>query len=201
MASLTFVRHGQSTYNFENRFTGNLDVPLTALGREEASLAGKKLKAFRYSMAYTSMLSRAWETLSIILTEINQPFIPVIKEAALNERMYGSLQGLNKAETAVKYGDTQVEVWRRSYDIRPPEGESLEDTYNRTVPYYKAVIEPDVKEGNNILIVAHGNSLRALMMYLENISPQEITKINIPTGTPRVYSYDEKMHVVDAVYL
>jgi 2,3-bisphosphoglycerate-dependent phosphoglycerate mutase len=201
MAQLILVRHGQSTYNLENRFTGNLDVPLTPLGEEEAHSAGKKLINFRFDIAYTSMLLRAWETLQIILEEIKQTDIPIIKNASLNERMYGSLQGLNKAETALKYGDAQVEQWRRSYDVRPPDGESLHDTYNRTVPYYQQEIEPKIKAGKNVLIVAHGNSLRALKMYLENLNAEDILKVNIPTGTPRMYVFDENLKNFRANYL
>ena len=201
MTLLTLIRHGQSTYNLQNRFTGNLDVPLTTLGKTEAHLAGQKLKDFHFDFAYTSMLIRAWETLSIVLKEIKQIQIPIIKNAALNERMYGSLQGLNKAETALKYGDEQVEIWRRSYKIRPPDGESLEDTFNRTVPYYQSEIEPKLKGGQSVLIVAHGNSLRALKMYLENISPEDIVKVNIPTGTPRNYDFDKNMKILDVNYL
>jgi 2,3-bisphosphoglycerate-dependent phosphoglycerate mutase len=201
MALLTLIRHGQSTYNLQNRFTGNVDVPLTPLGEDEAHLAGQKLKYFDFDFAYTSMLKRAWETLNIVLEEIKQANIPIIKNAALNERMYGSLQGLNKAETALKYGDKQVAIWRRSYEIRPPDGESLEDTYNRTVPYYKSEIEPYLKSGKNILIVAHGNSLRALKMYLENITPKDIVYVNIPTGTPRNYDFDENMKIISVDYL
>jgi 2,3-bisphosphoglycerate-dependent phosphoglycerate mutase len=201
MALLTLIRHGQSTYNLQNRFTGNVDVPLTLLGEKEALMAGQKLKNFHFDIAYTSMLVRAWETLRIVLEEIKQSQIPIIKNVALNERMYGGLQGLNKAETALKYGDEQVEIWRRSYAIHPPDGESLEDTYNRTVPYYKTEIEPKLKNGNNVLIVAHGNSLRALKMYLENISAKEIEQVNIPTGTPRNYDFDENMKIVSVNYL
>lgn len=201
MTLLTLIRHGQSTYNLQNRFTGNLDVPLTTLGKQEAHLAGQKLKDFHFDFAYTSMLIRAWETLSIVLEEIEQTHIPIIKNAALNERMYGSLQGLNKSETALKYGEKQVEMWRRSYDVRPPDGESLEDTYKRTVPYYQAEIKPKLKDGINVLIVAHGNSLRALKMYLENISPADIEKVNIPTGTPRNYNFDENMKILSVDYL
>lgn len=193
MAQLLLVRHGQSTFNLENRFTGNLDVPLTHLGEEEALLAGKKLINFHFDIAYTSMLVRAWETLRIILKEIKQTDIPIIKNAALNERMYGHLQGLNKAETALKYGDAQVELWRRSYEVRPPDGESLHDTYIRTVPYYQQEIEPKLKNNKNILIVAHGNSLRALKMYLEDISPENILYVNIPTGAPRMYVFNENL--------
>lgn len=201
MALLTLIRHGQSTYNLQNRFTGNLDVPLTAMGEHEAHLAGQKLKDFHFDFAYTSMLIRAWETLSIVLEEIEQTHIPIIKNAALNERMYGSLQGLNKAETALKYGEKQVEIWRRSYDVRPPDGESLEDTYKRTVPYFRTEIEPKLKDRKNVLIVAHGNSLRALKMYLEGITPADIEKVNIPTGTPRNYDFDENMKILSVDYL
>jgi 2,3-bisphosphoglycerate-dependent phosphoglycerate mutase len=201
MAVLTLVRHGQSVYNLENRFTGNLDIALTPLGEAEAKIAGDKLKAFRYNFAYTSTLIRAWETLRIVLEEINQTNIPIIKNAALNERMYGNLQGLNKAETAQKYGEAQVEIWRRSYAVRPPEGESLEDTFNRTVPYYQLEIEPKLKAGLNILIVAHGNSLRALKMYLEHISATEIVNVNIPTGTPRLYDFDADLRIISVNYL
>jgi len=193
MAQLLLVRHGQSTFNLENRFTGNLDVPLTPLGEEEALLAGKKLVNFHFDIAYTSMLVRAWETLRIILNEIKQTDIPIIKNAALNERMYGSLQGLNKTETALKYGDAQVELWRRSYEVKPPDGESLHDTYNRTVPYYQQEMEPKLKNNKNILIVAHGNSLRALKMYLEDISPENILKVNIQTGAPILYVFNENL--------
>ena len=201
MSQLTLVRHGQSTYNLENRFTGSLDVPLTPLGEDEARLAGQKLKDFRFDVAYTSTLVRAWETLRIILEEIEQTPLPIIKNSALNERMYGSLQGLNKAETALKYGEAQIEIWRRSYEVRPPDGESLEDTYHRTVPYYQWEIEPKLKTGKNVLIVAHGNSLRALKMYLENISPEEIVKVNIPTGTPRNYLFDGNLKILSVDYL
>ncbi len=201
MSLLTLVRHGQSTYNLENRFTGNIDVKLTALGEEEARLAGNKLKSFEYDIAYTSMLVRAQESLRIILEEIQQTKLLVITNAAFDERMYGSLQGLNKAETEKKYGAAQVEIWRRSFSVKPPDGESLEDTFNRTVPYYKLEIEPKLKAGNNILIVAHGNSLRALMMYLESISPEAISKVNIPTGLPRNYTLGDDLKVLNAVYL
>lgn len=199
--SLTIIRHGQSVFNLENRFTGNLDVSLSPLGEAEALQAGKKIKKIIYDIAYTSMLKRAQKTLQIILEEIEQTTIPVVKNAALDERMYGNLQGLNKTEIAAKYGAAQVEIWRRSYDVRPPGGESLEDTFNRTVPYYKSEIEPKLKSGENVLIVAHGNSLRALMMYLENISKEEITKVNIPTGLPRLYNFDAELKLIDVKYL
>jgi len=199
--SLTIIRHGQSVFNLENRFTGNLDVSLSPLGEAEALQAGKKIKKIIYDIAYTSMLKRAQKTLQIILEEIEQTTITVVKNAALDERMYGNLQGLNKTEIAAKYGDAQVEIWRRSYDVHPPGGESLEDTYNRTVPYYKSEIEPKLKSGENVLIVAHGNSLRALMMYLENISKAAIVKVNIPTGLPRLYNFDSEMKLISVKYL
>ena len=201
MPLLTLVRHGQSAYNLENRFTGNLDVELTPQGEEEAKQAGAKLKGITYAVAYTSVLKRAKETLKIILTEINERGIPVIENAALNERMYGSLQGLNKAETIAKYGGEQVELWRRSFEVRPPEGESLKDTYNRTIPYYKAEIEPKLKANQNILMVAHGNSLRALVMYLESIDKVEIAKLTIPTGSPRNYELDSELKIIKVEYL
>lgn len=201
MAFLTLVRHGQSIYNLENRFTGSLDVALTILGKEEAHHAGDKLKRYNYDAAYTSALKRAQESLEIILKEIGQEDIPVIKNSALDERMYGSLQGLDKAETIKKYGAVQVEVWRRSYAVRPPEGESLEDTYKRTVPYYQLEIEPKLKAKKNILIVAHGNSLRALMMYLESIDPLAIVKVDIPTGIPRHYVLDNNLNILRVEYL
>ncbi len=198
---LTLIRHGQSTYNLENRFTGDADVPLTPLGKEEAVQAGKKIKGYHYDFAYTSMLARAEESLQIILKEIEQTTIPIKRNKALNERRYGELQGLNKAETAEKFGEAQVLIWRRSYDVRPPGGESLKDTYNRTIPFYKSEIEPELLEGKNILVVAHGNSLRALVMYLEKIGKEDILKLNIPTGIPRNYSFNNKLQVRSIAYL
>jgi len=196
MAQLIFVRHGQSLYNLENRFTGILDVALTESGKAQAKLAGDKLTGYTFDIAYTSMLKRAQESLQIILSEMKL-HIPIVKDKAFNERMYGTLQGLNKAETAQKYGLAQVEIWRRSYDVCPPGGESLLDTYNRVVPYYKAQIEPELKKGQNVLIVAHGNSLRSLKMYLENISPLDIVNVNIATGIPRVYTFDAELKITD----
>lgn len=196
MAQLIFVRHGQSLYNLENRFTGILDVALTDNGKEQAKLAGEKLVGYVFDIAYTSMLKRAQESLQIILNEMKIS-IPVVKDKAFNERMYGTLQGLNKEETAKKYGLEQVEIWRRSYDVCPPGGESLLDTYNRVVPYYKSQIEPELKKGQNVLIVAHGNSLRSLMMYLEKISPLDIVKVNIATGIPRVYTFDSELKMTN----
>jgi len=201
MAFLTLVRHGQSIYNLENRFTGSLDVELTAVGKEEAIRAGQKLQGYQYDVAYTSTLKRAQESLEIILKEINQMKIPVTKNSALNERMYGSLEGLNKVDTVKEYGAAQVELWRRSFAVRPPDGESLEDTYKRTVPYYKLEIEPKLKAQENILIVAHGNSLRALMMYLEAIDQQAIAKVDLPTGIPRHYIFDDNLKILSVAYL
>ena len=201
MSILILVRHGQSVYNLENRFTGNLDIRLTSLGEEEARHAGELLKGYTFDMAYTSMLLRAQESLRIILEVIGQTEIPVVKNAALNERMYGSLQGLNKDETSKKYGAEQVEIWRRSYTVGPPEGESLATTFERAVPYYKGEIEPQLQAGKNVLIVAHGNSLRALMMYLENISPEDISKVNISTGVPRKYIFNTDLKVLDITNL
>lgn len=197
MSTLVLVRHGQSIYNFENRFTGTIDIALTALGEEEARQTGEKLKSYSFDIACTSVLKRAQESLRIILAVIGQTTIQVVKNSALNERMYGSLQGLNKDEVAKKYGAKQVEIWRRSYDICPPEGESLASTYDRVVPYFKSEIEPNLKANKNVLIVAHGNSLRALMMYLENISPKDIVNVNIPTGLPRIYHFDKELKVVN----
>ena len=198
---LTLIRHGQSIYNQENRFTGDADVELTAWGRQEALQAGEKLKFYIFDVAFTSVLKRAEETLQIILKEINQEEILVFKNVALNERSYGTLQGLNKAETAIRYGDAQVQIWRRSFDVRPPDGESLEDTYNRVIPYYIKEIEPLLSVGKNVLVVAHGNSLRALMMYLENISKEAIVKVDIPTGIPRFYFIDRYMKLIDVRYV
>jgi len=200
MAQLVFVRHGQSLYNLENRFTGILDVPLTESGKQQAKLAGDKLIGYVFDIAYTSMLIRAQESLQIILKEMKVT-IPVVKNKAFNERMYGTLQGLNKEETAKKYGLAQVDIWRRSYDVCPPDGESLLDTYNRVVPYYKTEIETKLKMGQNVLIVAHGNSLRSLMMYLENINPLDIVKVNIATGIPRLYTFDAELKISNVSYL
>lgn len=201
MSILILVRHGQSIYNLENRFTGSLDIALTKLGEKEAQDAGKKLQYFKFDIAYTSTLIRAQETLRIILLAIHQTKIKVINNKSLNERDYGSLQGLNKEETTVKYGKYQVEMWRRSYAIRPPQGESLEDTFNRTIPFYQKEIEPQLKLQKDVLIVAHGNSLRALVMYLEHCTPADIEHFNIPTGIPRQYIFDRNLKSLDVKYL
>jgi 2,3-bisphosphoglycerate-dependent phosphoglycerate mutase len=201
MPLLSIVRHGQSAWNLENRFTGDVDVDLTVLGVEEAHTAGKKLSNIPFSRCFTSVLKRAIETLEIILSEAHQFHVPVIRDKALNERNYGKLQGLNKAETAKKYGDEQVAIWRRSFDVRPPGGESLEDTAGRVIPYYVRAIEPCLTKGENILIVAHGNSLRALMMHLEAISEEKISTVDLPTGVPRLYTFDTHLKLEKAVYL
>jgi 2,3-bisphosphoglycerate-dependent phosphoglycerate mutase len=201
MPLLSIVRHGQSAWNLENRFTGEVDVDLTPLGREEARSAGKKLAHIPFSRCFTSILRRAIETLDIILEEAHRCQLPVTRDKALDERNYGQLQGLNKAETAKKYGDEQVAIWRRSYHVRPPGGESLEDTAHRVIPYYVREIEPCLKKGENILIVAHGNSLRALMMHLEHIGEDEIAAVDLPTGVPRLYTFDEQLNLQTAVYL
>lgn len=189
MGRLVLLRHGESQWNLENRFTGWVDVPLSAKGEEEAREAGKKLIGYRFDRAFTSVLTRAIETLRIVLEVIGQSHIPIEKDQALNERMYGELQGLNKAETAQKYGEHQVKLWRRSYDIRPPGGESLKDTAERVLPYYKSRIEPHVLAGETILIAAHGNSLRALVMHLDRLTPDQVLELNIPTGAPLLYEF------------
>jgi 2,3-bisphosphoglycerate-dependent phosphoglycerate mutase len=191
MPKLVLVRHGQSIWNLQNRFTGWIDVPLTEKGKEEAYKAGELLKDIRFDVAYTSMLTRAQETLRIILETIGL-LIPVIKDQALNERHYGALQGLNKDRAREKWGKEIVHLWRRSYDIPPPEGESLKDTAARTIPFLERAIMGDILDGRNVLVVAHGNSLRSIVMFIENLTPEEILKVEIPTGTPIVYELDEE---------
>ncbi|MGH2364030.1 MAG: 2,3-bisphosphoglycerate-dependent phosphoglycerate mutase [Chloroflexota bacterium] len=197
-STLCLLRHGQSQWNRENRFTGWVDVPLTETGREEARRAGRALRSagLRFDLAYTSVLSRAEETLRIALAELEQSTLPVARDEALNERMYGDLQGLNKAETAAKFGDEQVHLWRRSYDVPPPNGESLKDTQARTLPYFRAHIRPALAAGRNVLVAAHGNSLRAIVMELEQLTPEQIVKVEIPTGVPWVYQLDSELAIV-----
>lgn len=196
MATLVIFRHGQSLWNLENKFTGWVDVDLSEKGIEEAKLAGEKLKNFKFDYAYASDLKRAQKTLNIALETANhKPLTPVYTQA-LNERMYGDLQGLNKADTAAKYGDEQVKIWRRSYDIAPPNGESLKDTAARVIPYFENEILPKLRIGKNIVIAAHGNSLRALIMFLEKLSPQQILEFEIATGAPRVYELDDKLNIL-----
>jgi 2,3-bisphosphoglycerate-dependent phosphoglycerate mutase len=189
---LVLVRHGQSEWNLKNLFTGWRDVDLTDKGVAEARDAGRKLKAqgLKFDVAYTSALKRAQRTLSLALEELGQSNIPVIKDQALNERDYGDLSGLNKDEARKKWGDEQVLIWRRSYDVPPPGGESLRDTLARTLPYYVTEILPRVLRGERVLVAAHGNSLRALVMVLEKLSPEQILKREIGTGVPIIYRLD-----------
>ncbi|HIE60096.1 MAG TPA: 2,3-diphosphoglycerate-dependent phosphoglycerate mutase [Persephonella sp.] len=196
MPKLVLVRHGQSVWNLQNRFTGWVDVPLTEKGKEEAYKAGELLKDIKFDVAYTSALTRAQETLKIILETVGL-LIPVIKDQALNERHYGALQGLNKDRARQKWGADIVHLWRRSYDIAPPEGESLKDTAARTIPFLERAIMGDIVDGRNVIVVAHGNSLRSIVMYLEKLSPEEIVKVEIPTGTPIVYDLDENGNILN----
>ena len=228
MNKLVLLRHGESLWNRENRFTGWTDVDLTATGIEEARDAGRilKEKGFVFDIAFTSVLKRAIRTLWIVMAEMDQMWLPVKNSWRLNERMYGSLQGLNKTDTAKQYGDEQVQIWRRSFDVAPgaiekgdprdpaldpkyadlddsqiPGTESLKDTIERFLPYWHNTIAPAVKAGNRVIIVAHGNSLRGLVKHLDNISEQEIVKLNIPTGIPLVYELDESLNPQDHYYL
>lgn len=192
MPLLVIVRHGQSQWNLENRFTGTVDTPLTEQGRDEARKAGTLLKADRFGIGFTSVLQRAIETMELILRETGQTDLPIVRDAALNERMYGDLQGMNKAEAAQHFGDDQVFRWRRGYADRPPNGESLADTRKRVIPYFNSVILPHLQAGEDVLIVAHGNSLRALRMELEHISPEAIEQVELATGVPVQYQFDAK---------
>lgn len=201
MSRLVLLRHGESQWNLENRFTGWVDVPLSPKGEQEAKEAGKKLVGLTFNRAFSSVLKRAIETLRITLEVIGQPGIPIQRDQALNERMYGELQGLNKAETVQKYGDAQVKIWRRSFDVRPPGGESLKDTAERVLPYYEKAILPYLKAGETILVAAHGNSLRALVMHLDKLSQAEVLELNIPTGAPLLYEFDTATRVVSHRYL
>jgi 2,3-bisphosphoglycerate-dependent phosphoglycerate mutase len=225
IATMVLVRHGQSQWNLENRFTGWVDVPLSEKGRQEAISAGKKLKDTRFDTIYVSHLLRAIQTMHYILLELSDlrtPIIyheekrirgwehytgnkdkeiPVYQAVALAERYYGDLQGLNKAETMKQYGEAQVHLWRRSYDISPPHGESLKDTCERTIPYYKDHILPELNTGKNVLIVAHGNSLRSITKHVENISDDDIPNVEIPTGVPIVYTFDSQMKLQKKVLL
>lgn len=228
MYKLVLIRHGQSEWNKENRFTGWKDVDLSEQGRIEAKTAGQLLKAegFTFDEAYTSVLKRAIRTLDIILDEMDLMWIPVTKSWLLNERHYGGLQGLNKAETAAQYGEEQVLIWRRSYDVLPtlleegderwagndpryasiekgkfPKAEALKETVERVVPYYEAEIMPKIKSGKRLLIAAHGNSLRALVKYLDFMSDEDIVHYNIPTGIPLVYELDENLKPIKSYYL
>lgn len=228
MHKLVLIRHGQSEWNKTNRFTGWTDIDLTEQGREEAKKAGELLKAegFAFDLAYTSVLKRAIRTLWIVLDEMDLMWLPVRKSWRLNERHYGDLQGLNKKEMAAKVGEEQVHIWRRSYDIPPPplaeddernlrndprfadfDGETfpltecLKDTVERFLPYWEMEIAPKIKEGKNIIIAAHGNSIRALVKYLDNIPDDEIVNLNIPTGIPLIYEIDEDLKPFKSYYL
>jgi 2,3-bisphosphoglycerate-dependent phosphoglycerate mutase len=200
---LALLRHGQSQWNLENRFTGWVDVPLTEQGRAEAHQAGQRLREAGLSFAYafTSELVRAQETLDIVLAELGAEKLPVERDEALNERHYGDLQGLNKAETAQKYGDEQVHIWRRSYDIAPPGGESLKDTAARTLPYFAARVAPLLQAGRNVLVAAHGNSLRSIVMDLERLTREQVLELNIATGVPLVYELDGALGIVKKTIL
>lgn len=186
MPNLVLVRHGQSLWNLENRFTGWVDVPLTAQGRAEAARAGSLLKGMRFDVAYTSALRRAQDTLAIMLAEMGAD-VPVIRDQALNERHYGELQGLNKDDMRRQFGDEQVKIWRRSYDVPPPGGEALKDTAARTVPFFERCILGDIRQGKDVLVVAHGNSNRSIVMKLDGLSEAEVLELNLETGVPLVY--------------
>lgn len=201
MTRLILLRHGESQWNLENRFTGWVDVPLSPKGEQEARAAGEKLKPFRFDLAYTSVLKRAIDTLRIVLEITGQTNVPTEQDQALNERMYGDLQGLNKAETAKKYGEQQVKIWRRSYDVPPPGGESLKDTAERVLPYYEKRIKPEILAGKTIIVAAHGNSLRALVMTLDQLTKEQVLELNIPTGAPLLYEFDASGAVREHRYL
>ncbi|MFP2902955.1 2,3-bisphosphoglycerate-dependent phosphoglycerate mutase [Corallococcus sp. 4LFB] len=195
MPILALVRHGQSLWNHENRFTGFVDVPLTEQGRDEARKAADALKGLKFDVAYTSALSRAQETLAILLDTLGQR-PPVIRDAALNERHYGDLQGLNKADAAREFGEKQVHIWRRSFDVPPPNGESLEMTAKRVLPFFDRAIAGDLRQGKNVLVVAHGNSNRSLVMRLDKLSGETVVGLELATGVPLVYEIGAEGQVV-----
>ncbi len=228
MKKLVLVRHGESAWNLENRFTGWTDVDLSPKGVEEAKAAGRLMKeeGYDFDLCYTSYLKRAIHTLNYALDEMDRAWLPVIKTWKLNERHYGALQGLNKADTAAKYGEAQVKIWRRSFDIQPPVlepeddrnpakqlmyrneaaaelplTESLKDTIARAVPYYEKEILPHILRGERVIIAAHGNSLRALVKYFEGLTDEEIVSVNIPTGVPLVYELDDEGKFLNRYYL
>jgi 2,3-bisphosphoglycerate-dependent phosphoglycerate mutase len=201
MPELILLRHGQSQWNLENRFTGWVDVPLSPKGEEEARAAGEKLRGRRIDLVYTSALKRAIDTATIALDAAGMAPPPTVRDAALNERMYGDLQGLNKAEAATRWGDAQVKLWRRSYDVRPPGGESLADTAARALPYWEAHILPDLRAGKNVLVAAHGNSLRALVMHLDGLTREQVLELEIPTGVPLLYDIALEGQVAGKRYL
>ena len=228
MYKLVLIRHGESQWNLENRFTGWTDVDLTDTGRRQARDAGQLLKAegFDFDVAYTSLLKRAIRTLWIVMDEMDRMWLPVLRDWRLNERHYGALQGLNKAETAAKYGDEQVHTWRRSYSTPPPAleasdernpandrryqalsadtlplSECLKDTVDRVLPFWETTIAPDIQSGRRVIIAAHGNSLRALVKYLDQMSDDDIVGLNIPTGAPLVYELDAELKPLRRYYL
>jgi len=228
MYKLVLVRHGQSTWNLENRFTGWTDVGLTDLGREEAHDAGRLLRegGYDFDVVYTSVLRRAIKTMWVIMEEMEREWLPVYRAWQLNERHYGALQGLNKAEMAEKFGEAQVKIWRRSYDMPPPAlewdderhprfdpryasltpeelpaTEALKNTLQRVLPYWHSTLSPVIKSGKRVLVVAHGNSMRALVKYLDNISDADIPELNIPTGVPLVYELDDDLKPITHYYL
>ena len=191
MVTLVLIRHGQSLWNAENKFTGWTDIGLSEKGIKEAENAGKKLEDVKFDVVHTSALIRAQKTAEIIIENNKKSKgIPVHKDKRLNERHYGSLQGLNKKETAEKYGAEQVHIWRRSFDVPPPDGESLKMNAERTLPYFKENIIGDLKNGKNVLVAAHGNSLRSIVMFIENISKEDVVKLEIQTGVPRTYVFE-----------
>ncbi|WP_414650432.1 2,3-diphosphoglycerate-dependent phosphoglycerate mutase [Erysipelothrix sp. strain 2 (EsS2-7-Brazil)] len=229
MMKLVVVRHGESEWNEKNLFTGWADVELSEKGVEEAKLGGRMLKeeGYDFDIVYTSYLKRAIHTMDNILNEMERTWLPIVKDWRLNERHYGALQGLDKAETAAKYGEDQVLIWRRSFDVKPPKldptderaprnmeayrnvedkdilplHESLKETIERAVPYFEETIKPQMLDGKRVLIVAHGNSLRSLVKYFDNMTDDEIMKVNIPTGVPLVYEFDNDFNVVNKYYL
>src|SRR5687768_387690 len=228
MYKLVLVRHGQSTWNLENRFTGWTDVGLTDLGREEAHEAGRLLRegGYDFDVVYTSVLRRTIKTMWVIMEEMEREWLPVYRAWQLNERHYGALQGLNKAEMAEKFGEAQVKIWRRSYDMPPPAlewdderhprfdpryasltpeelpaTEALKNTLQRVLPYWHSTLSPVIKSGKRVLVVAHGNSMRALVKYLDNISDADIPELNIPTGVPLVYELDDDLKPITHYYL
>jgi 2,3-bisphosphoglycerate-dependent phosphoglycerate mutase len=189
--TLAIVRHGQSLWNLENRFTGWVDVPLTDKGRDEARRAGEHLRGVHFDVAYTSRLSRAEDTLRIIVETAGFEGLPVIRDQALNERHYGDLQGLNKADTAAAYGEEQVHIWRRSFATPPPNGEALKDTAARTLPFFDRAIMGDIRQGKDVLVVAHGNSNRSIVMQLDQLDEEAVLALELATGIPLVYELDE----------
>lgn len=213
MAKIILLRHGQSLWNLQNKFTGWVDIPLSENGRKEALEAAEKIKNEKIDAIFTSHLTRAHETLNLAMSKSEKTIIyvhedekefswskhkrddneiAVMASNLLNERYYGDLQGKNKKKTAEEFGEEQVHIWRRSYDVAPPNGESLKDTEERTIPYFKKSIELLLKSGKNVLVVAHGNSLRSIVKYIENMTPEEILKFELPTGKPLVYEAEEK---------